>query len=183
MSSLPRPDRPAEPVTLHSSWRGITLSFLGAGLLLFAGLLGGIFGRWGIPSIVMTAVGAIAFLGVLFDYPIAVTFDGDGLVRRAMLRRQRLAWSEITHLSRTRPGFSAVVRRISHGGLVAVVGRRRYLLVDQLESGDEHDRIEAVVEQAPDAPNFDTVPRPPDGVTPTWVYRRARWDPSGDERR
>ena len=69
--------------------------------------------------------GLIATLIVMVDYPIAVTFDADGLTRRTLLRRQRMRWSTIDQLSRSRPGIVAGVRKLAHGGLVAVVGRRR----------------------------------------------------------
>lgn len=165
-------------LTLHSSWRGIIGSFLGAALILLMGVLGGLAGDWGTLSLIICAIGTLCLLGLAFDYPIASTFTDDGVVRRTVLRRQPLRWERVDHLTRARPGIAASLRKLSLGGLVAVVGRRRYLLVDQPESGEEFDELERVlVDSSSEIPDIDLVIRPGDGVSPTWLYRRRHWRP------
>jgi hypothetical protein len=165
-----------DSVTLHTSWRGIVTSFAGALIVLVAGVLVvAAVGFRVLPTLVLVA-GVVATLIVLFDYPIAVTFDADGLTRRTLLRRQRLRWSAIDQLSRSRPGVVAGVRRLSHGGLVAVIGRRRYMLVDRCESPDEFAELERILDPIDDR-ILERVPRPHPTAGPTWLYRRSRWAP------
>ena len=166
----------AESVTLHASWRGIAASYSGALILLTAGaLVVGSVGFRVLPTLVLVA-GVAATVIVLIDYPVAVTFDAEGLTRRSLLRRQRMRWPDIDQLSRSRPGVVMGIRRFSHGGLVAVVGRRRYMLVDRCESADEFAALERIVDPV-DATILERVPRPHPKVDPTWLYRRARWAP------
>jgi hypothetical protein len=166
----------AESVTLHTSWRGIVGSAAGAVILLAAGVLVvAAVGFRVLPTLVLVA-GVVATLIVLFDYPIAVTFDADGLTRRTMLRRQRMQWSAVDQLSRSRPGVVAGLRKLAHGGLVAVIGRRRYLLVDRCESADEFAELERILDPVDDS-ILERVPRPHQTAGPTWLYRRARWAP------
>ena len=165
-----------EPVTLHTSWRGIVTGCLGAALLFAAGVL--VVGSVGfrvLPTVLLLA-GVAAVAIVTLDHPIAVTFDADGLTRRMLLRRHRMPWSAIDQLSRSRPGLVAGVRRMSHGGLVAVVGRRRYMLVDRCESPDEFAALERLLDPV-DVSILEHVPRPHASAQPTWLYRRARWAP------
>lgn len=165
-----------ESVTLHTSWRGIVTSAAGAFIVLVAGVLVvAAVGFRVLPTLVLVA-GVIATLIVLFDYPIAVTFDADGLTRRTLLRHQRMQWSGVDQLSRSRPGIVAGVRKLAHGGLVAVVGRRRYMLVDRCESPDEFAELERILDPI-DAGILERVPRPHLAASPTWLYRRARWAP------
>jgi hypothetical protein len=78
----------AESVTLHTSWRGIVTSAAGALIVLTAGVLVvAAVGFRVLPTLVLVA-GVVATLIVMVDYPIAVTFDADGLTRRTALRRQ-----------------------------------------------------------------------------------------------
>lgn len=166
----------AESVTLHTSWRGIVTSGAGALIVLTAGVLVvATVGFRVLPTLVLVA-GVFATLIVLFDYPIAVTFDADGLTRRTLLRRQRISWSAVDQLSRSRPGVVAGVRKLAHGGLVAVVGRRRYMLVDRCESPDEFAELERILDPIDDG-ILASVPRPHLAAAPTWLYRRARWAP------
>jgi hypothetical protein len=165
-----------ESVTLHGSWRGIVTSYAGAAIVLVAGaLVVASVGFRVLPTLVLV-VGLVFTLIVLFDYPIAVTFDAEGLTRRTLLRRQRMRWSGIDQLSRSRPGVVAGFRKLAHGGLVAVVGRRRYMLVDRCESPDEYAELERILDPV-DVCILERVPRPHPSASPTWLYRRARWAP------
>ena len=162
-------------MTLHASWRGVVTSCAGALVVLTAGaLVVASVGFRVLPSLVLVA-GAAFTLIVLFDYPIAATFDADGVTRRMLLRRHRMPWSRVDQLSRSRPGFVGS-RKLSHAGLVAVVGRRRYMLVDRCESPDEFAELERILDPV-DVSILDSVPRPHEAAPPTWLYRRARWAP------
>jgi Bacterial PH domain len=163
-------------ITLHSSWRGIITSSLGALMVFGVGSAAVFASGLSVVTGIIAAVGLLLVLGVAVDYPLRSTFDAEGVTRRAMLRSHRLAWSDVRQLSRTRPSVASI-RRLQHGGLIALVGKRRYLLVDQAESGAEHDELDAVLGERGDEIGFDEVIRPGDDVAPTWIYRSKRWRP------
>jgi hypothetical protein len=128
---------------------------------------------------VIAGVGVVLLLVALLDYPVASTFDVEGVQRRMVLRRQRLVWSRVAQLTRTRPALVRGPRPLRPGGLTAVVGRRRYLLVDQVESLAEYDALMSLLAPLDDELALALVNRPPDATMPTWTYRRAKWGPSG----
>ena len=145
-------------------------------LVLAGGVLAVSRGGWNLIPTVVFLIGVALVAVMLFDYPAASAFSERGVTRRMMLRRQRIDWAAMSQLSRTRPGLTAGWRKVQHGGLVAVVGRRRYLLVDRCESLDEFDRLESVVGgRAREL--LDEVPRPSEAADPTWLYRSAKWAP------
>jgi hypothetical protein len=164
-------------ITIHSTWRGIALGTLGAGIVAAAG-------TWGVAQVGFRAVpgtlfviGWILVLAMLLDYPIASTFTSTGVTRRMVMRRQHFDWDGVNQISRTRPKLVRVDRRLEHGALTLVRGRRRYLLVDRLESADEFDRMVAVVERDGAEVTPSMLPRPGEKVPPTWLYRRKHWRP------
>lgn len=128
-------------------------------------------------------IGAVLLAVLLFDVPVASRFDAAGIERRAPLRRHRIAWDDVRQLTRARGKLLSVNRftgdeelRANRGGLVAAVGRRRYLLVDTAESRDEFERLMGLLEEA--APGLvDTDLMPPPGLLPSFLYRRRRWRP------
>ena len=168
-------------LTLHSSWRIVIGGYVGPVVLLavvvFASAQRGI----GPVAIVVGAV-ALALLAILLlDVPVATRFDGRGVERRMPLRRQRIAWADVRQFTRTPGRFLSTARwssdstaRMNRGGLVAVIGRRRYLLVDQAESRAEFDRLQELLERI--APELvDATLMPPADAPPTHLYRRKRW--------
>jgi hypothetical protein len=173
-------------VVLHSSWRGIIGGVLGAMVLCALGGVPLLFGRGGIGAPVVAVVGAVLLAVMLWDYPVASHFGSDGIQRRAFLRHHVLCWGEIDELARTRPGMRAAMNwrsgGLSSGGLVAVVGRRRYLLVDQAESRAEYRAVREVM-AASEAALLSLPPAPPEDTPPTDLYRRRRWrrSVSGDD--
>ncbi len=169
--------RDDESITLHSSWQGIITSMFGALIVLAIGAGALSASGFGVLTAMLLAGGLFLTLGVAFDYPVRSTFDAGGVTRRAMLRNHRIDWEDVRQLSRTRPGLVLSVRKLRLGGLVAVVGKRRYLLVDQGESGPEHDQLDAVLGDNATAVGLDMVIRPGDDVSPTWIYRSKRWQP------
>lgn len=170
-------------VTLHSSWRGILGVYAGATIVLTIGVVAVVGGGWRVFSAVVLAIGLLVALGATGDFPIASTFTAEGVDRHTLLRRQHLAWDKVSQLSRARTGIVSGIRQSSLGGLVAVVGRRKYLLVDQGESGPEFDRLVTVVGDREEALHLDVLRRPAEDAAPTWLYRTARWAPDGVKRR
>ncbi len=166
---------PDDSITIHSSWRGIIGSFAGAVLVLVAGIFAVAAAGVRAWPILILVVGTVMMAGVLLDYPIASRFDVRGVERRPVLRRQLLRWDRIDRITRSRPSLRASLRQLNPGGLVAVVGRRKYLLVDRIESPAEYDRLQDVVSAITEHERLDDVVRPSPDVAPTWLYRRRRW--------
>ncbi len=165
----------ADSVTLHGSWRGIVTSGIGAAAVLAAGVL--VVGSAGwrlIPTLTLVA-GVCLTLVALFDYPVSSELDARGVTRRAVLRRHRLTWTEVEQLTRARPSVAVRMRGVEPGGLVAKVGRRRYLLVDRCESRAEFHELERVLADVATEVRFDRLAVPPESVAPTWLYRRKKW--------
>lgn len=166
-------------VVLHSSWSGIVLSALGAVLLTVVAILlalGDAIG-WIIVVLAVAAVGA--WLVVLFDMPVASAFSASGVTRRTMLRRHHLPWDRISRLSRHRSGFLRTRLDQTGGGLVAVAGSRRYALVDRMESAIEFDELVRILGERAEWLGIGSVARPPDGRSPTWMYRTKKWRAHG----
>lgn len=128
-------------------------------------------------SVVFLAIGVAVSAVTLFDFPLASTFTPWGVERRMLLRRHRMSWHSVDQLTRTRPGLWRIDRGVRHGGLVAVRGRRRYLLVDRAESEDEFDRMLGIAESDGADLASEMLLRPGAGVPPTWLYRRRDWRP------
>lgn len=169
-------------VTLHSSWRGVIASAAGSAVVLLAGIFVVAGAGWRLIPIATLLFGIVFMAIVLLDYPIASSFDDEGVTRRMALRRHRLSWDRVEKLSRTRPGLVSGFRKLAYGGLVAVVGRRRYLLTDRCESLEEYEAVQHVLgDCANDV--MATTPEPPAGMVPTWWYRRPKWAPDGAVRR
>lgn len=165
----------ADQITIHSSWRGVLTSFLGAGLLTLVGAIAVSSNGWRLLPAAILVGGMVLLVGAIFDYPIAATFDRCGVTRRSLVRRHRIEWDDVDQLTRTRPGIFTLRRKVVQGGLTAALGRRRYLLTDAVESLNEHEVLARVLEQHD--LEFDRLLRPPDDVPPTWLYRRRKWRP------
>lgn len=174
-SSAPEVDGPT--VTLHSTWFGIVMAYLGAALfLLFSiGLLAVNGPGW--ISIVLFVVSVLFAAVALFDLPIAAEFRRDGVVRRTALRHQFVSWDDVTRLRRLRVGVLRTRKDARGGGLVAKVKGRNSVLVDTMESAAEFDELRRVLGEQGDALGLDDARRPPDGRSPTWLYRKDRWKP------
>lgn len=170
-------DERPERVTLHSSWTGIVMASLGV-VILIAVAIGVLSQVTNIVGVVIAALAAIGAIVVLFDMPIASTFDADGVERRTPLRRHRLEWSEVEEVQRgrrslRRPGGDRST------GLVAIRGIRHTLLVDRTEGRREYEDLEAAIGEPTFSDVFLDVGAPPDNRTPTWMYRRRKWRPEG----
>jgi hypothetical protein len=167
-------------ITLHSTWRHLVLSTLGASLVAAAGTYGvATVGFRAFPTaLFLLGWGSLAV--VLLDVPVASTFSATGVVRRMVLRRQLLRWRDGDMLTRARPTLMRVDRSLQHGGLVLRRGRRRYLLVDRIESAAEFDVLIRLIEttgEPCEVLESSTLSRPSETATPTWLYRRRIWRP------
>ena len=169
-------------ITLHSTWRLLIGSAIGAGAVATAGSYGVYAAGFNAITTVMFVAGWIFVAVVVLDLPVASTFSSAGVRRRMLLRRQFLAWQPSDSLVRAR---SSVVRqgvKSSQGGLVLRRGRRKYLLVDKAESEDEFAAVLDLVDTSgtPGASvDLSSLPAPSSSTPPTWLYRRRRWRPDG----
>ncbi|MEQ8436888.1 MAG: hypothetical protein RIB65_05300 [Ilumatobacter fluminis] len=173
-------------ITLHSTWRLLLGSWLSAGMLATAGTWAVAMGGFRFIPVVVFLVGWGVLAIVLFDMPMASTFDDHGVVRRAPLRKHRLDFRDGDQLTRTRPSVIGIARSLEHGGLALRRGRRKYLLVDRLESLVEYEALLDVMD-ADGTPGSevgaDVLPMPNEKIPPTWLYRRRHWRPESAERR
>lgn len=81
--------------------------------------------------IVFGILGTLLGTVVIFDYPIAIELNDNGLVRICLLRHHRLSWDDIAAIVKPR-------RR----GLVLVTNRRkRHVLIDRILEPDERLRL------------------------------------------
>ncbi len=175
LSNVPESDSPT--ITLHSTWTGTVMSFLGAVLFVaFAGALVAVSG-FNVVATVLLVVAVVFAAVALFDLPIASEFRDDGVVRRTALRHQFIAWDRVTRLRRLRVGMLRTRRDRRGGGLVAHINRRKYVLVDTMESAQEFDEVCRVMGEWADVLGLRDDMRPPDGRSPTWLYRKDRWKP------
>ncbi len=174
----------SDEVILHSSWRTIAGGYIGPAALLALAAVA--LARGGGGTAIVFGILGLGLLSVLvFDVPVSSRFRSDGVERRALLRRHLIEWTDVRQLTRARGKVLSINRftgdpemRANRGGLVAVVGKRRYLLVDTAESRDEFDRLmELLEEHASGLVDEDLMP-PPD-VPPTYLYRRRHWRPDG----
>ena len=177
------PESGSDSITLHSSLAGIiaigvgvvVLDVFAVGLLLSAGL--------SIASVVIGLVAVISSVVVLVDMPVASTFDGQGVIRRAVLRRHRVPWERVDRLARLRRGVVRTPRASPDAGLVAMVGSRRVMLVDRMEGRQEFELLSEILGSQAKTLEFDGLRVPPKEQNPTWLYRRAKWAPDGPKRR
>jgi hypothetical protein len=78
-------------------------------------------------------------------------------------------------VSRGRPAVSIRKRSLDPGPLVAVVGRRSYMVIDQTESLEEYQRIIEILRGLGRDDDAELLLPPPEQRPPTWTYRRSHW--------
>lgn len=170
---------------IHSSWRALIGGFVGAGALIALALSAILTGPVTPLAIGALVTGIILLAIMVFDFPLATVFCAVGLQRRMIGRHQWVGWDRLDRLARGRSSVFVTMwgrRRAGdstlqvRGGLVAVVGRRRYLLADQTESRAEFERIRALC--GVHLPGYELGHLAPSGEpAPTWLYRRRRHRP------
>lgn len=167
-----------DSVTLHSSWSGIALAYAGSAVMVVVTAAAFVADGFGWVSGVLGALTLALFAVVVFDMPVASEFTPDGVTRRSLGYHQRISWDDVNRMRRMRVGVLRTRKDARGGGLIAVVGRRNYVLVDTMESAQEYDALRRVLgEDRVDLLGLDDQLRPPDGRNPTWIYRRDKWRP------
>lgn len=167
-------------LVLYSSIRG-SISGLAAPLLL---LLAAAAGWWRQPRVgtgmaIALGLAVVLLLAFLLDHPQRAVFDHTGVTRVCWWRHHHIGWTRIDRLSRGRGSALANPRRKegpsvrATGPLVAVVGRRRYLLIDQCESRNEYEALRRSLEGWGVKASLAATP-PPLDAPPTDLYRRKR---------
>ena len=171
-------------VVLHTSWRGRLTAFIGPAVVLAWGTYGAVLGGLQLFNGILLATGGVLATVVAFDYPFTTTIGASGVTRRCLLRSEHLGWDEIRTIARpgARQRFFGRSGRsddaspdVAKGrsGLVAEVGKRPHLLVDQLESPAEYEAVERGLRSW--APNvIMRARRPVEGTPPTWLYKRRK---------
>ena len=158
-------------VRLYSSWRGVVFAFLTPALLLGVAALAVLADGFSPVADVIIVLGVGMLAIGLLDFPLYTTLAPSGITRRTLLRAHSIPWTSIAALNRARGGR----RKRRAGPLVAAIGRRRYLLVDQVESPDEYEAIRKLCDSdAIPVPLVAIEPAP--GTPPTWLYHRKRAD-------
>ena len=155
-----------EPLVLYSSGWGIIGGYGGGLALIGAGVYS--VSRSSI-GVVIGVLGVVLVAVMLFDVPLSTRFDRHGFTRRMVLRRQIVDWDRVDRLGRTPP--PVLRRRSGPGGLLAWVGRRRYLLCDRCESRAEYRGLRDILEAVSPA-LADSVAPPTVDRVPTSTYRR-----------
>jgi hypothetical protein len=176
-------------IVLHTSWRGRLTAFLGPSLVLGWGVYGVSNGGVQLFNGTLVAMGGVLLCVVAFDYPLTSAIGPDGVARRCLLRTEQLGWEQIRTIARpgARQRFFGrssdpveAAEKVAKGrsGLVAEVGKRPHLLVDQLESRAEFEAVELGLRAW--APNLTLrASRPVEGTPPTWLYKRRRSEVEG----
>jgi hypothetical protein len=171
------PAHEGRSLMLHSTWTGIVMSFFGAGVFLAFSIV--LVWDVGANMITIGLLIASVILGVVaaVDLPIAAEFRSDGVVRRTAVRHQFIDWDRVNRMRRLRVGVWRTRRDGRGGGLIADIKGRKYVLVDTMESAIEFDDLRRVMGEWADALGLGDDLRPPDGRSPTWLYRRDHWKP------
>lgn len=167
-------------ITLHTRWRHLLGSAFGAVFLTAGGTYGVATVGFNPMTTILFVFGWISLAVVSFDVPVAATFSAEGVRRRTPLRTQFLRWQPGDALTRGRPSLVRREGTVRQGGLVLWRGKRRYMLVEQVESRDEHAAVIRIVdtEGTPGAlVDLSGAVSPPEDAAPTWLYRRRRWRP------
>ena len=168
---------------LHSTWTGILMSYVGAAIFVGFSLVL----VWDVGANLITigllAMSLIFTFIALFDLPFAAEFRADGVVRRTALRHQFIDWDRVNRLRRLRVGVIKTKNSGRGGGLIADIKGRKYVLVDTMESAIEFDELRRVLGEWAGALGLGDDQRPPDGRSPTWLYRQDRWKPESAKSR
>jgi len=162
------------PVRLYSSWRGILGGLFGAVAVAMLGLVG-VAGGGGWLSISVAIFGAVLLAIMLLDFPLSSQFHSAGITRRMVLRHQLLAWDRIDRLERSgrarRRSVKTATSTLGTGGVVARLGRRRYLVCNQVEGAEEFEQIRRLLDE--NAPGLANDLGPPgEHRVPTSLYRQ-----------
>lgn len=127
-------------VVVRSGAGGLVVGILSPTLLVALGVAALRRGYAPLPA-ALVVLGVALLAAVLLDLPRRAVLDHDGILRVAVLRRQRLGWDRVVAVERMPPSALGRLRGASGGGLVARGRRRRWLLADRTETAVEHGRL------------------------------------------
>jgi hypothetical protein len=169
-------DGDGPPIVLHGSLLAIVNAYLSPVALIALAVWVGVTRRLTIATIVIGALGSLLAFVALFDMPLRTEFSREGITRVCAVRRHRIPWSRVTGLERapsraTRRDPRDPERLRRPGGMVARIGRRRYLLANRCEGALEYDRLVVAVRNWDDVVTV-RARRPPLTTPPTHLYRR-----------
>jgi hypothetical protein len=172
-------------VTIYSTRRGLLSSAIAPLLLTLLGLWAVATAGFRIIPVVALVSGSSLLSIALLDYPRQTRFGEKGIERINYLRRHYIKWDAVNALERVPISYRTSGRRPTAGerassrapstgaGLVARVGKRRYLLVNTVESRAEFEDLTSVIEAF--APHVSiNAAIPSETTVPTDLYRRKR---------
>jgi hypothetical protein len=124
-------DKTTEPMRISESRVRVVLALATPPLLMAMALLTLAVGSpIGVP-IVFGALGTLLGAVVIFDFPLAIEVNTNGLVRVCLLRHHSLSWEEV----------AAIVKPRRRGLVLVTTGRKRHVLIDRILDPDERNRL------------------------------------------
>lgn len=124
-------EKPTEPMRISESTVRVILALATPPLLLVMALLTLSVGSPIAVPIVFGALGTLLGAVVVFDFPLAVEVNANGLVRVCLLRHHSLSWEEI----------AAIVKPRRRGLVLVTTNRKRHVLVDRILDPEERNRL------------------------------------------
>lgn len=124
-------DKTTEPMRISESALRVILALATPPLLLAMALLTLTVGSPIAVPIVFGALGTLLGAVVVFDYPLAVEVNANGLVRVCLLRHHSVSWEDI----------AAIVKPRRRGLVLVTTSRKRHVLVDRILDPDERNRL------------------------------------------
>ncbi|HUF95324.1 MAG TPA: hypothetical protein VMO52_04505 [Acidimicrobiia bacterium] len=124
-------EKPTEPMRISESTVRVILALATPPLLLAMALLTLSVGSPIAVPIVFGALGTLLGAVVVFDFPLAVEVNANGLVRVCLLRHHSLSWEEI----------AAIVKPRRRGLVLVTTNRKRHVLVDRILDPEERNRL------------------------------------------
>jgi hypothetical protein len=124
-------EKPTELMRISESTVRVILALATPPLLLVMALLTLSVGSPIAVPIVFGALGTLLGAVVVFDFPLAVEVNANGLVRVCLLRHHSLSWEEI----------AAIVKPRRRGLVLVTTNRKRHVLVDRILDPEERNRL------------------------------------------
>lgn len=124
-------DKTTEPMRISESAIRVILALATPPLLLAMALLTLSVGSPIAVPVVFGALGTLLGAVVVFDFPLAIEVNANGLVRVCLLRRHSISWEEI----------AAIVKPRRRGLVLVTTNRKRHVLVDRILDPDERNRL------------------------------------------
>lgn len=124
-------DKTTEPMRISESAIRVILALATPPLLLAMALLTLSVGSPIAVPVVFGALGTLLGAVVVFDFPLAIEVNANGLVRVCLLRRHSILWEEI----------AAIVKPRRRGLVLVTTNRKRHVLVDRILDPDERNRL------------------------------------------